>query len=86
MEIFVAFMNRAISKEHTLNRTKLNFSAIIGACMRPTGASKHLKNGVIWALTKEALNRSLHLDDSGGHAIDEKTRRGESIAPIWERY
>jgi hypothetical protein len=81
METLVAFMDRTITKEDTLFRTELKLATITWAEMRPACTTKDFEKSIIRRLSKEALKRSLHINDTARQAINEETRCGKSITP-----
>jgi hypothetical protein len=64
-----------------LFRTELKLATIIWAEMRPAYTTKDFEKSIIKRLFKEALKRSLHINDTARQAINEETRCGKSITP-----
>ena len=85
MKTFVTFMKRAIAKKNTLLGTKLELTLVIWTEMGPASTPKHLEKGVVRLFIKENFNGSLHIQNTSGSTIDEKTCSGESITPKTKR-
>ena len=85
MKTFVTFMKRAITKKNTLLGTKLELTLVIWTEMGPASTPKHLEKGVVRLFIKENFNGSLHIQNTSGSTIDEKTCSGESITPKTKR-
>ena len=85
MEALVAFMDGAITEEDTLLRTELKLMMIIWTEMRPACTTEDFEEGIVRHLSKKALKRSLHVDDTARQAIYEETRCRKSITPKTER-
>ena len=85
MKTFVSFMKRAITKKNTLLGTKLELTLVIWTEMGPASTPKHLEKGVVRLFIKENFNGSLHIQNTSGSTIDEKTCSGESITPKTKR-
>ena len=85
MKTFISFMERAIAKKDTLLGTKLKLALVIRAKMWPASTPKNLKKCIIRLFIKENLNGSLHVQNTSGTTIYEKTCSGESITPESER-
>ena len=85
MQTFVSFMKRAITKKYTLLGTKLELALVIWTEMGPASTPKHLEKGVVRLFIKENFNGSLHIQNTSGSTIDEKTCSGESITPKTKR-
>ena len=85
MKTFVPFMKRAIAQKNTLFGAKLKLVLVVRAEMWPASAPKDLKKGIIRLFIKENLNGSLHIQDTSGSTVYEKTCSGESITPESKR-
>jgi hypothetical protein len=81
MEAFVTFMQGTIAKEDTLFGSELKLAFIVWAKMRLASTAKHLKKGIVRLFMKQELNRGLHIKNTCGYTVDEKTCSGESITP-----
>jgi hypothetical protein len=53
--------------------------------MRPASTPKHLKEGIIRLFIKKKFNMSLHVENTSGSTVDEKTSSGECLTPIAKR-
>ena len=85
MKTFISFMERAIAKKDTLLGTKLKLALVIRAKMWPASTPKNLKEGIIRLFIKENFNGSLHIQNTSGGAVYEKTCSGKSITPEAKR-
>jgi hypothetical protein len=53
--------------------------------MRPTSTPKHLKEDIIRLFIEKKFNRSLHVKNTSGCTVDEKTGSREGITPKMKR-
>ena len=65
----------------TLLGTKLKLVHVIWTKMRPASGPKNLEESVIRLFIKENFNGSLHVQNTSGSMVDEKTCSGEGITP-----
>jgi hypothetical protein len=78
-------MKGTIAKKDTLFGHKFQFPFVVWACMRPTRTPKHLKKGIISLFIEKKFNRSLHIENTSGSTLDEKTGSRGGITPKTKR-
>ena len=88
MKTFVSFMKRAIAKKDTLFGSKLHLAFVIWTEVWLASTPKNLEKGVFRLFIKANINGSLHVQNTSGSTVYEKTCSGESITPKpkWNRY
>jgi hypothetical protein len=85
MKTTITFMKGTIAKKDTLFGPKFQFPFVVWACMRPARTPKHLKEGIIRLFIEKKFNRSLHIENTSGSTVDEKTGSREGITPKTKR-
>jgi hypothetical protein len=77
-------MKVAIAQEHALLETKLKFTGVEWAKIRPTRAPESAKSTIVRFFMIESLKRRRVIKDLGGQSIYEISSRKEGFIPILE--
>jgi hypothetical protein len=80
------FVKIVVAKEDTLSGTEGKFLCVVGAKVRPAGAPKGPKMGVVGFGMEEALKRGILIDNTARKSINQINSSDKGFVPKFERH
>jgi hypothetical protein len=74
-------MHGAVSNENALFRTEFNFVIVVGTEVRPAGAPKRAKEGIIRGVSKQTSERRKVVEGARRHSINKVAGSEKSLVP-----